>query len=767
MKREILEKMGKPCINVACNFLMYGTRWHKGRAPFSSVELRLLRNALMSQNLFSVNGLMIPEFEKQFAQTYDVPYAVGSTSGTAAIHTALGALDLNPGDEVITAPITDMGTVAPILLQNAIPVFADIDETYNIDPKSLENRITSRTRAIIVVHLFGNPCDMDAMMNIAKSHNIPLIEDCAQAHLTEYKGKYVGTIGDMGCFSFQQSKQMTTGEGGITITSNKSYHEMMKVFIDKGWARKAWGSRAYLFLSPNYRPTELIGAVGLAQLKKVKAVVEKRHELGEYMTKLLSNVEGLTPAPTTEGAKNSYWLYPILVDQSVDINLLADEIIKEKIWVSAGYTGKPIYLCTEALTTKKTYGQSKCPFECKYVQTDYEYNEGLCPSAEETLKHLICLPWDESWTINDVKHAADIIIKNVDKFRQKSASTSTISHKSITAKSISSTVQSKRIRIGIVGCGQMGRWHLDAYKLNPQVETVAFADTEFNRAQDFAVETGKVAYTSYKEMIERENLDGVSICTVPSTHREISLYMLDQNINVLCEKPLAISSVEAKEMIDKAKEKNLLLLTAFKFRFYDEVQKTKELLAKGSLGKILNFRLMFGGSFEADGSWYSQKNVSGGGVIIDNASHAVDLVRYLIGEVISIYAQAKTLQRINVEDTAKLTLFMENGSFGTVDLSWNLSVPSRTYLEIYGEEGTALLDADGLTYKFKTWNEWKSIRNQASIKEEFSRQTNHFVNSISNKEAKILDNEDGLKTQLIIDAAYRSAREEKKIVIGE
>ena len=215
---------------------------------------------------------------------------------------------MNPGDEVITAPITDLGTVIPILYQNAIPVFADIDDTYNMDPADVEQKISPRTRAIIVVHLFGNPCNMDAMVEIAKRHHIPLIEDCSQAHLTEYKGKYVGTIGDIGCFSFQQSKHMTTGDGGMTITANAGYYERMKLFADKGYARKGWGARAYLFHAPNYRMTELVGAVGLAQLRKVKAVVQKRHELGEYMSQLLSDVDGVTPAPVTEGAKHSYWL---------------------------------------------------------------------------------------------------------------------------------------------------------------------------------------------------------------------------------------------------------------------------------------------------------------------------------------------------------------------------------------------------------------------------------------------------------------------------
>jgi dTDP-4-amino-4,6-dideoxygalactose transaminase/predicted dehydrogenase len=769
MTKKITRKIGLPIANIACDFLMYGTKQPKKRAPYDSEELKMIWQTLRSQNLFSIEGTMTPAFEKEFALAYDAPYAVASTSGTAAIHTALGALDLNPGDEVITAPITDMGTIAPILYQNAIPVFADVDKALNIDPADVERKITPRTQAIIAVHLFGNPCDMDAMVDLAKRHNIPLIEDCAQAHMTEYKGRYVGTIGDIGCFSFMQSKHMTTGEGGMTITSNKAYYERMKFFVDKGYARKGWGPRAYLFLAPNYRPTELVGAIGLAQLKKVKEVIKKRHELGEYMSELLSGVEGVVPAPVTPGAKHSYWLYPISVDRSIDINLLAKEMVKENVWVSAGYIGKPIYLCSEALSSKKTYGQSQCPFTCKYADSDYEYKEGLCPNAEEALQHLICLPFDESWRKEDIKRAADTIARCIDRLMQKGISVAPLEIKKagfVKPSTVPASNETKNIRIGIVGCGQIGRWHLDAYKLNSRVKLVAFADTDFNRAQEFAKEVGAVAYNSHKEMIEHENLDGVSVCTVPSTHRDITIDLIDAGINVLCEKPLAISVTQGQEMVDRAKERNLLLLTGFKFRFFDEVLEAKEMLERGSIGKVLNFRLMFGGYVDTSGSWYLRKEVSGGGVIMDNACHAVDLIRYLFGEVDSVSAQVRNYQNIEVEDTAKLSLFMKNGLFGTVDLSWNLPIPSKTYLEIYGEDGTIFLDPEGITYKFKTWNEWKRMPNRTNIKQEFSRQTNHFAESIANKKSTIIDNEDGLKAQIIIEAAYESVRQNKNIKIG-
>jgi len=228
----IRNKVKDPVLNCVYKFLMSPAKQFKGRRLFGPEGLGLLHRALINQDLFGVDGKMVTQFEQDFAHAYGVSYAVASTSGTAAIHTALGTININPGDEVITAPITDLGTIIPIINQGAIPVFADIDESYNMDPAQVENKITSRTKAIIVVHLFGNTCDMDAMVSIARKHNVVLIEDCCQAHMTEYKGKYVGTIGDIGCFSFQQTKHMTTGDGGMTITNNKDYYEHMKLLLN-------------------------------------------------------------------------------------------------------------------------------------------------------------------------------------------------------------------------------------------------------------------------------------------------------------------------------------------------------------------------------------------------------------------------------------------------------------------------------------------------------------------------------------------------------
>ena len=232
-------------------------------------ELDRLREVIESGTLNCTKGRAVKEFEARFAKRYGVEFGRATTSGTASIHAAIAAVDPEPGDEIITSPITDIGALSPIIYQTAIPVFADVDPlTYNVTAETIAPRITRRTRAIIVTHLFGNPCDMGPILDLARKHELPVIEDAAQAYEAECDGQLVGTIGDFGCFSLQQGKHMTTGEGGIVITRNEKYWRRLWLFVDKAWG---YGDPApdHYFLALNYRMTELQGAVALAQLEKL------------------------------------------------------------------------------------------------------------------------------------------------------------------------------------------------------------------------------------------------------------------------------------------------------------------------------------------------------------------------------------------------------------------------------------------------------------------------------------------------------------------
>jgi len=389
----------------------YRTMPFPARTPFGDAEIELVTQAIRSQNLFGLGGKMVSEFEKRFCSLYGAKHAVASTSGTAAIHIAIGAVNPEPGDEIITAPITDGGTIVPILYQNAIPVFADIDNSYNMAPKNVESKTTNRTKAILVVHLFGNPCDMDAMVDIAQRHKVALIEDCSQAHMTEYKGRLLGTIGDFGCFSLQQSKHMTTGDGGVTITSRSDLSERMMLFRDKGWTRKpGWGARSYAFLAPNYRMTELQGAVGIAQTEKVMEVVSARNRLGSLLTCSLQGVPGIEPAPVTEGGKHSYWAYPLRI-LDWPARCYAESLSAEGIPANPGYIGEPIFLCMEALASRTTFGNSHHPLDGCHGGRVPEYSKGMCPQTEEELSRLVVIGISESMSEEDIRDMAGAIRK--------------------------------------------------------------------------------------------------------------------------------------------------------------------------------------------------------------------------------------------------------------------------------------------------------------------------------------------------------------------
>ena len=386
------------------------------RAPFGPDEEREVLEALRSQNLFFPTGSKVYRFIEEFKKLFNVKYAVASTSGTAAIHVALGALNLNPGDEVITSPITDMGTVAPILLQNCIPVFADVDiGTYCIDPEDVERKITDKTRAIIVVHCWGQPADMYRIMEIARKHDLYVIEDCAQAHYVHYKGRLTGTMGDLGAFSFQMSKHITCGDGGLTITNSEEFARRMELFIDKGcdWTPDRRYRLKYEFLAPCYRMTELQGAVLLAQLRKLPWVVRRRQELGDLLTKKISNIPGLHPLKRIEGVECGYWSYPIRIEEEV-LNISRDLFMKalsaEGIPVGGPWPGKPLYLYS-MLKNQVTYGDSRCPFSCPRYGRQIEYREGLCPRAEMLEQQHFTIPINEFYAEEDIEDIAEAIHK--------------------------------------------------------------------------------------------------------------------------------------------------------------------------------------------------------------------------------------------------------------------------------------------------------------------------------------------------------------------
>lgn len=371
-------------------------------------EIALVTEVIRSGRLNRGVGEKVAQLEREFAAYMGVAHCTAVTSGTAALHTAIGAINPDPGDEIITGPITDIGGIFAILLANAVPVFADVHpETYGMDPADLERRITPRTRAIIPIHLFGGPCDMDAIMGIAEKHGLHVIEDAAQAHDALYKARKAGTIGQFGAFSLQQSKHMTTGDGGLLITDDDHLAERAALFANKGWPNYGSGGRDFVSFGVNYRMTELQAAVALAQLRKLDSIVARRLRAADIITRMIQGLPGVYPPATYPDCRHVYWFYPLRVveaEAGVAAEEFAAALNAEGVPASAGYIGKPIFLY-DIIRGKQVYGASHFPWDLQPPGREVRYQPGECPGCERALSEMVILPCNERFTDED---ASDI-----------------------------------------------------------------------------------------------------------------------------------------------------------------------------------------------------------------------------------------------------------------------------------------------------------------------------------------------------------------------
>lgn len=288
-------------------------------------ELKNVINCIKT-NWISSKGKYVSEFEKKFSKYCGCRFGVSTSSGTTALHLALKALGVGKGDEVILPTLTFAATANVVIHCGAKPVFVDSEPvTWNIDPERIEEKITDKTKVIIPVHLYGHPCDLDPIIDIAKDHGLFIVEDAAEAHGAEYKKRKVGSFGDIGCFSFYGNKIITTGEGGMCITDNEELAERMRILKNHGMDpnKKYW----HPFVGFNFRLTNLQAAVGLAQLKKLDKFIKIKRANAKLYNSLLEDVEGITLPPEESWAKNVYWMYSILIEN--DFRVSRDKLMKE------------------------------------------------------------------------------------------------------------------------------------------------------------------------------------------------------------------------------------------------------------------------------------------------------------------------------------------------------------------------------------------------------------------------------------------------------
>lgn len=343
-----------------------------------------------------LGGPEVRAFEEEWAAFFGVKYAIAVNSATSGLYCAVGAAGIGPGDEVIVSPYTMAASAIAPLIYNAIPVFADIEEDFFcLDPASIEERITERTKAIIVVDIFGLPYDRDRINAIGRKNNLLVIEDCAQAPGVRHTGKYAGTLGDIGIFSLNYHKHIHTGEGGVVVTDNDDLAERARLIRNHAESVvEAKGASSLVnMLGFNYRMTEVEAAIGREQLKKLPVLLRQRQENVSYISKLLAEVPCLEPAKTRPGCEHAFYVHPLKYDAQI-LGVHRDRFVEavraelppitlretEGVKVGSGYV-KPIYL-QPMFQQRVAYGSAGCPWNCEKYQGNVSYARGICPVTE-------------------------------------------------------------------------------------------------------------------------------------------------------------------------------------------------------------------------------------------------------------------------------------------------------------------------------------------------------------------------------------------------
>uniref|UniRef100_A0A7C2K1P9 DegT/DnrJ/EryC1/StrS family aminotransferase n=1 Tax=candidate division WOR-3 bacterium TaxID=2052148 RepID=A0A7C2K1P9_UNCW3 len=366
---------------------MNGIKIPLSRPYFDSEELNEIQKVLDSG--WVSQGPKVKEFEDKIADYLGVKYAIAVTNCTSALHLALLSIGVKKGDEVIVADYTFPATGHSVLYCRAKPVFCDVDlKTYNIDPGLIEEKITDKTKAIIPVHTFGQPAEMDEILKIARRHDLKVIEDAACAFGAKYKNKYAGTIGDIGCFSFHARKGITTGEGGVIVTNIKDIADKVRSLSMFGMTTSSSGiEKSDKFIIPeftelgyNYKMSDITAAIGIAQLRKIDKIIERRRELAKYWDEKLQEIELIQPPYVSKNVKHIYQSYVALVDKSVNRNKLILILLKKGIQTHIG-----------------TYSS--------HIQPVYN-SKDKCPNSLEIFNRAIALPMYYSLGEEDIDMVA-------------------------------------------------------------------------------------------------------------------------------------------------------------------------------------------------------------------------------------------------------------------------------------------------------------------------------------------------------------------------
>lgn len=325
-----------------------------------------------------------------------------------------------------------------------------------------------------------------------------------------------------------------------------------------------------------------------------------------------------------------------------------------------------------------------------------------------------------------------------------------------------------KLRFAMIGAGAIAQAYAQAFGDADFAELVAVADVRPEAAAAVAETVGCKSYSNYREMLANTPFDAAIVCTPPITHPEICIWLLENGVHVLCEKPLAIDSASAKSMLDAASRSGNKFTMASKFRFVQDVIKAKSIVESGILGEIILLENTFTGYVDMSQRWNSNPEISGGGVLIDNGTHSVDLIRYFLGPLTEIQAvEGKRVQRLDVEDTVRLFVRTERNEMGSIDLSWSLNKQLPRYVSIYGALGTVIVGWKESKYRRSSDDDWICFGSGYNKVQAFRDQIANFTGAISGQESLVLQPEDALASVRVVEAAYEALRKNEWVPVIE
>lgn len=538
---------------------------------------------VMSQEVLT-SGINTIEFQKEFAEYTGVKYAFAVGNCTQALDLATTALGIGKGDEVIVTPNTFIATSLAIVRWGAHPVYADIDpRTYNINPNEIKKKITAKTKAIYIVHYAGQICDMDPIMELAKTHDLVIVEDCAHAPGAEYKGKKAGSIGDIGCFSFQSLKNMSTlGEGGMITTNRDDLVD--KIGKLRNMNTQGWPSflRTDDYWYPshfdvedvdgywgcNYRMSESQAAVGRIQLSKLDTLNDYRRHLAHRITKGITNIKGITPAYEDPNCKHVYHLYTLCVEEK-ELGVDRDEFLRI-LYREEGIMGILHYQPTYDFTGWKKMG----------------YGEHLCPEAEKFFyKRELNLPLFPRLTDKHINIIVEGIRSATEKVKKR------LFH-GIAVKADNEKEMPNRVGIGIVGAGSIGirgaLEHLSQPDVQDRISLAAVCDPIPGRAEAIAKKYGvKKHYLNYEELLADKNVDAVVLCSPTEFHYSQGIAAIEAGKHIHFNKTITVTTAEADGIIEKSKEKGVHIIASPGTMTRPHNRRIRRQILEGKIGKVV------------------------------------------------------------------------------------------------------------------------------------------------------------------------------------